>query len=59
MTDAIPGNERLLRFHKTDDAFDNGCTDRLGALTIDRHTLGIFVPPVNLGETAILDTQRI
>ena len=44
---------------KTDDAFDSGCTDRLGALTIDRHTPGVFVPPINLGETAILNMLRI
>ena len=59
VTDAVPGNERLLRFHKTDDAFDNSCTDRLGALTIDRHTPGVFVPPLNVGETAILNMLRI
>ena len=59
VTGAIPGNERRLRFHKTDDAFDNACADRLGALTINRHTPGVFVPPLNLGETAILNMLRI
>ena len=59
VTDAVPGNERRLRLHKTDDAFDNSCTDRLGALTIDRHTPGVFVPPLNVGETAILNMLRI
>ena len=41
VTDAIPGNERRLRFHKTADAFDDSCADRLGALTVDRQTPGI------------------
>ena len=59
VTDAIPGNERRLRFHKTADAFDDSCADRLGALTVDRQTPGIFVPPLNLGETAILNMLRI
>ena len=59
VTDAIPGNERRLRFHKSDDAFENACADRLGALTIDRRTPGVFVPPLNLGETAILNMLRI
>ena len=59
VTDGIPGNERRLRFCKTSDAFDNNCADRLGALTIDRHTPGVFVPPLNFGETAILNMLRI
>ncbi len=59
VTDAIPGNERRLAFHKTADAFDNSCADRLGALTVDRQTPGVFVPPFNLGETAILNMLRI
>ncbi len=59
VTDAIPGNERRLRFQKASDVFDNTCADRLGALTIDRHTPGVFVPPLNLGETAILNILRI
>ena len=59
MSDAIPGNERRLTFSKTADAFDNTCADRLVALTIDRHTPGIFLPPLNLGETAILNMLRI
>ena len=59
VTHAIPGNERRLRFHKTADAFDNTCADRLGALTVDRITPGVFMPPLNLGETAILNMLRI
>ena len=59
VTDAIAGDERRLRFNKTADAFDNNCADRLGALTIDRETPGVFVPPLNLGESAILNMLRI
>ena len=59
VTDAIPGTERRLRFSKTTDVFNERCADRLGALTIDRHTPGVFVPPLNLGETAILNMLRI
>ena len=59
VTSAVPGNERRLTFSKTADAFDNTSADRLGALTIDRRTPGVFVPPLSLGETAILNMLRI
>ena len=57
--DGIPGNERRLTFHKTADAFDKSCADRLRALTVDRQTPGVFVPPLNLGETAVLNMLRV
>ena len=59
VTDSIAGNERRLSFHKAADAFDKTCVDRLGGLTIDRDTPGVFVPPLNLGETAMLNMLRI
>ena len=59
VTDTIPANERRLRFDKTTDVFSETCADRLGALTIDRETPGVFVPPLNLGETAISNMLRI
>ena len=59
VTDSISGNERRLSFHKAADAFDKNCVDQLGGLTIDRDTPGVFVPPLNLGETAMLNMLRI
>ena len=59
VTDGSPGNERRLTFQKTTDAFDMSCADQIGALTVDRQTAGVFVPPLNLGESAILNMLRI
>ena len=59
VTDVMPDDDHRLRFDKTVDAFNKTCVDQLGALTIDRHTPGVFVPPLNLGETAILNMLRI
>jgi hypothetical protein len=59
VTDSVRGEERRLQFDKAADVFDSGCADRLGALTVGRHTPGVFVPPLNQGETAILNLLRI
>ncbi|SKA38665.1 protein of unknown function [Enhydrobacter aerosaccus] len=59
VTDSVRGEERRLQFDKAADVFDPGCADRLGALTVDRRKPGVFVPPLNGGETAIINLLRI
>jgi hypothetical protein len=59
VTDSLRGDERRLKFDKSNDAFDPTCADRLAALTIDRRTPGVYIPPLNLGEDAIINMMRI
>ncbi len=59
VTDCVRGEERRLRFDKDADVFDARCADRIGALTIDRRTPGVFLPPLNNGEEAIINLLRI
>ncbi|MFC3164666.1 DUF4365 domain-containing protein [Ciceribacter thiooxidans] len=59
VSEAMHGDERRLKFDKGDDAFGPDCADRLAALTIDRRTPGVYVPPLNMGESAILNMMRI
>lgn len=53
VTDCVKGEERRLKFDKVADVFDTLCADSIGALTIDRHTPGVYLPPLNQGEEAI------
>jgi hypothetical protein len=59
VTDCVKGEERRLKFDKDTDVFDARCADRIGALTIDRRTPGVFLPPLNHGEEAIINLLRI
>lgn len=59
VTDSVRGDERRLQFDKQADVFDKNCADRLGSLTIDRRTPGVFVPPLNQGEAAIINLLRV
>jgi hypothetical protein len=59
VTDCVKGEERRLKFDKDADVFDARCADRLGALTIDRRTPGVYLPPLNQGEEAIINLLRI
>lgn len=59
VTDCVSGEERRLKFDKTTDVFDARCADRIGALTIDRRTPGVYLPPLNRGEEAIINLLRI
>jgi hypothetical protein len=59
VTDCVRGEERRLRFDKRADVFDASCGDRLGELTIDRRTPGVFLPPLNHGEGAIINLLRV
>ncbi len=49
VTDCVEGEERRLKFDKEADVFDARCADRIGALTIDRRTPGVYLPPLNQG----------
>lgn len=59
VTDCVTGDERRLRFDKKADTFDTSCADRIGALTIDRRTPGVYLPPLNMGEGAIINLLRV
>jgi hypothetical protein len=59
VTDCVTGEERRLKFDKGADVFDARCADRIGGLTIDRRTPGVFLPPLNRGEEAIINLLRI
>ena len=58
VTDCVKGEERRLKFDKDFDVFDARCADRIGALTIDRHTPGVYLPPLNQSEKAIINLLR-
>jgi hypothetical protein len=47
VTNCVRGEERRLKFDKDADVFDARCADRIGALTINRHTPGVYLPPLN------------
>jgi hypothetical protein len=59
VSNCVKGEERRLKFDKGTDVFDTRCADRIGALTIDRRTHGVFLPPLNQGEEAIINLLRI
>ena len=59
VTDSLRDDERRLKFDKSEDVFDPGCADRLATLTIDRRMPGVYVPPLNMGEDAIMNMMRI
>jgi hypothetical protein len=59
VTDRVKREERRLKFEKAADVFNLSCADRIGALTIDRHTPGVYLPPLNQGEDAIINLLRI
>jgi hypothetical protein len=59
VTDSVRSEERRLQFDKQADVFDKSCADRLGGLTVDRRTPGVFVPPLNQGEAAIINLLRV
>lgn len=59
VTDCVSGEERRLKFDKQEDIFDQRCADRIASLTIDRGTPGVFLPPLNQGEEAIVNLLRI
>jgi hypothetical protein len=59
VSDCVKGEERRLKFDKKVDVFNADCADRVGALTIDRATPGVYLPPLGHGEEAIINLLRI
>lgn len=59
VTDGVKGELRRLKFDKAADKFESTAADRIGALTIDRQTPGVFLPPLNQGEGAIINLLRV
>ncbi|MDE0110882.1 MAG: DUF4365 domain-containing protein [Albidovulum sp.] len=59
VTDTLQSDRRRLRIDKKADVFNATSADRLGALTVARRAPGVFVPPLNRGETAITNLLRI
>ncbi len=59
VSSGLRGDERRLKFDKAGDVFDPSCADRLAALTIDRRTPGVHIPPLNFGESAIVNMMRV
>ena len=59
VTDGVVGEPRRLKFDKRADVFDNNAADAIGALTIDRQTPGVYLPPLNQGEGAMINLLRI
>lgn len=59
VTDCVRGEERRLSFDKTTDQFNRSCADRVGGLTIDRQTAGVYLPPLGSGEEALINLLRI
>jgi hypothetical protein len=59
VTNCVKGEERRLKFDKNADVFGASCADRIGTLTIDRRTPGVYLPPLNQGENAIINLLRI
>lgn len=59
VTDCVDGDERRLKFDKKADLFDKHSADGIAALTVDRSTPGLHLPPLNQGEDAIINLLRI
>lgn len=59
VTDCVDGDERRLKFDKKADRFDKHSADGIAALTVDRSTPGLHLPPLNQGEDAIINLLRI
>ena len=59
VTDCTKGEERRLKFDKDADMYDARGVDRIGALTIDSRTPGVYLPPLTQGEQAIINLLRI
>lgn len=55
----LDNEPRRLKFDKKADLFDKTASDTIGSLTIDRKTPGVFLPPLNRGERALINLLRI
>ncbi len=50
---------RRLRISKSEDVLDATAADRLGGLTVNRATPGLWLPPLGTGERAMTNMLRI
>ncbi|MEL6596006.1 MAG: DUF4365 domain-containing protein [Pseudomonadota bacterium] len=58
-TDHVQGDERRLRFDKTGDRLNKSSVDAIAGLMIDEASPGVWFPPLNSGEQAILNMFRV
>lgn len=56
--DNVPGEERRLRFNKSKDKLTQSSVDAIANLMIDQASPGVWIPPLNTGEKAILNIFR-
>ena len=57
--DHAPGEERRLRFDKTNDRLQKDSVDAIASLMIEHASPGVWIPPLNAGEQAILNMFRV
>lgn len=57
--DHVPGEERRLRFIKNKDQLTQESVDVIAKLMIDQASPGVWIPPLNSGETAVLNMFRV
>jgi len=57
--DHSPGEERRLRFDKVADQLTKASIDSIAGLMIDRASPGVWIPPLNTGERAVLGSGLI
>lgn len=59
IADHAHDDPRLLIFDKKVDVLNRAAVDAIASLMIDRGTPGVWVPPLNSGEDAILNMLRV
>lgn len=59
ISDHVRGEERRLRFDKVADRLTHSSVDAIASLMIDQASQGVWIPPLNSGEQAILNMFRV
>lgn len=59
ISDHVPGEERRLRFDKAADRLMQSSVDAIANLMIDQASPGVWIPPLNSGEKAVLNIFRV
>lgn len=59
ISDHVPGEERRLRFDKSVDRLTQDSVDAIASLMIDQASPGVWIPPLNSGEKAVLNMFRV
>lgn len=57
--DHVPGEERRLRFDKTNDRLEQSSIDAIANLMVEHASPGVWIPPLNTGEQAILNMFHV